>query len=159
LAKLTKIQHQFVLHWGEMAARWGVSRSVAQIHALLYITGESMPAEQIAADLSMARSNVSSSLRELEGWGIVRQVHVLGDRRTYYHALSDVWETLKVVLEERRRREMDPTVVALQRAVAESDGDTRRRLREMLSLFETLGGLFAVFNAMSPDEIRGLARA
>lgn len=141
-----------------MGARWGVSRSVAQVHALLYITGASMPADQIAAELSMARSNVSTSLRELEGWGIVRQVHVLGDRRTYYQALDDVWETLKVVLEERKRREMDPTVAVLEKAVAESDGETKRRVQQMLSLFETLGGLFTAFKAMSPEDMRGFAQ-
>lgn len=135
-----------------------MSRSVAQVHALLYITGGSMPADQIAAELSIARSNVSTSLRELEGWGIVRQVHVLGDRRTYFQALDDVWETLKVVLEERKRREMDPTVAVLEKALAESDGETRQRVQQMLLLFETLGGLFSTFKAMSPQDMRALAQ-
>lgn len=159
MPKLTKVQRRFVLHWGEMGSRWGVSRSVAQVHALLYITGEALPADQIASELSMARSNVSTSLRELEGWGIVRQVHILGDRRTYFEALADVWETLKVVLDERKRREMDPTISVLRRALGESEAATKRRVQEMLALFETLGGLFSTFKAMSPEQIRGFAES
>jgi DNA-binding transcriptional regulator GbsR (MarR family) len=153
-----RTQQQFVLHWGEMGSRWGVSRSVAQVHALLYISGEALPADRIAAELSMARSNVSTSLRELEGWGIVRQVHVLGDRRTYYQAVPDVWETLTVVLEERKRRELDPTIGVLKRSLAGADGETKKRLQEMLSLFETLAGLFDVFKAMAPEDMRRLAQ-
>lgn len=159
MPKLSKVQHQFVLHWGEMGARWGVSRSVAQVHALLYVTGESLPADRIAEELAMARSNVSTSLRELEGWGIVRQVHVLGDRRTYFQALPDVWETLKVVLEERKRRELDPTVAVLERSIAGAQGETKRRVEEMLALFQTLGSLFAAFKAMSPEDMRAFAKS
>jgi len=155
---LDRAQHQFILHWGEMGSRWGVSRSVAQVHALLYISAEAMPADRVASELSMARSNVSTSLRELEGWGIVRQVHVLGDRRTYYQAVPDVWETLTVVLEERKRRELDPTIAVLKRSLSGAEGETRKRLQEMLSLFETLAGLFAVFKAMAPEDMRRLAQ-
>src|SRR5690349_24999654 len=122
---LSKAQHDFILHWGEMGSAWGVNRSVAQVHALLYISAEALPAEKIADELSMARSNVSTSLRELEGWGIVRKVHVLGDRRTYYQALPDVWETLTVVLEERKRRELDPTIGMLRRGVGGAERETK----------------------------------
>jgi DNA-binding transcriptional regulator GbsR (MarR family) len=158
MKRLDRAQQQFVLHWGEMGSRWGVSRSVAQVHALLYISAEALPADRIASELSMARSNVSTSLRELEGWGIVRQVHVLGDRRTYFQAVPDVWETLTVVLEERKRRELDPTIAVLKRSLSGAEGETKKRLEEMLSLFETLAGLFAVFKAMAPEDMRRLAQ-
>src|SRR5260370_34811136 len=81
MATLTGVQKEYILHWGEMGTRWGINRTVAQIHALLYLSPRALPAEEIAETLSVARSNVSTSIRELEGWGIVRAGHVLGDRR------------------------------------------------------------------------------
>src|SRR6204780_4964074 len=105
MAALNPIAEKFVLHWGEMGARWGINRTVAQIHALLYLSPRPMHAEEIAATLSVARSNVSNSLRELQGWGIVRVAHVLGDRRDHFESLKDVWEIFRIVAEERKRRE------------------------------------------------------
>jgi len=93
------IQQKFVLHWGEMGTRWGINRTVAQIHALLYISPKPLHAEQIAETLRVARSNVSSSLKELQGWGIVKRVHVIGDKRDHFETMKDEWEMFRVVLE------------------------------------------------------------
>src|SRR3990172_6706508 len=112
--KLSPVTTQFILHWGEMGTRWGVNRTVAQVHALLYLSPEPLNAETIAETLSVARSNVSSSLRELQSWGIVKPVHLLGDRRENYEAMKDVWEMARVILDERKRREIDPTVALLR---------------------------------------------
>src|SRR5215467_8484371 len=135
---LTATEQRFVLHWGEMGTRWGINRTVAQIHALLFLSSKPLHAEEIAATLSVARSNVSTSLRELQGWGIVRVAHVLGDRRDHFESVKDVWEIFQIVSQERKRREIDPTLRVLQDCVAElqknkADGAyTRQRLEEML---------------------------
>src|SRR5688572_15792287 len=101
MTKLTPVQQKFVLHWGEMGTRWGINRSVAQIHALLFICDRAMPAEDIAETLGIARSNVSTSLKELQGWGIVRLVHVMGDKRDHFESMRDVWDMFRRVLDER----------------------------------------------------------
>ena len=135
---------RFVVHWGEMGARWGVNRTVAQIHALLYISPEPLMAEQIAQTLSVARSNVSTSLRELQRWGIVKVSHVLGDRRDYFESLRDTWDMTKVILAERKRREIDPTLPVLEACLDECasadppDPQVTERLRNMLELFRTM---------------------
>jgi len=135
---------KFILHWGEMSARWGINRTVAQIHALLYLSSEPLNAEQIAGSLSVARSNVSTSLRELQGWGLVNVVHVLGDRRDHFQATNDVWEMFRIILQERKRREVDPAVAMLRKCVQESrksggvEGLAEKRLMELLAFFETM---------------------
>src|SRR3984957_8873747 len=111
---LSPIDQRFVLHWGEMGTRWGINRTVAQIHALLFLSSKPLPAEEIAHTLTVARSNVSNSLRELQGWGIVRVVHVLGDRRDHFESLKDVWQMFDIIIAERKRREIDPTVEMLR---------------------------------------------
>ena len=142
--ELTAVQQKFVLHWGEMGQKWGINRTVAQIHALLYVSAKPLDAEEIAGTLGVARSNVSNSLRELQGWGIVKVVHVMGDRRDHYESLKDVWEMFRVILDERRRRESDPTLQLLRECVAEldkpsnKDAHTRDRLAKMLELFEIM---------------------
>src|SRR5262244_4011762 len=108
---------QFVLHWGEMGTRWGINRTVAQVHALLFVSPKPLHAEEIASTLVVARSNVSTSLRELQGWGIVRVVHVLGDRRDHFESVKDVWEIFRIVAQERKRREIDPTLRVLHECV------------------------------------------
>src|SRR5574337_1153702 len=116
---LTPVAQKFILHWGEMATRWGINRTVAQVHALLYISPRPLHAEEITKTLGVARSNVSTSLRELQSWGIVRVVHVLGDRRDHFESMKDVWEMFQVILDQRKRREIDPTLRVLQQCVAE----------------------------------------
>src|SRR5579872_1448881 len=121
MASLTPIAEKFVLHWGEMGTRWGINRTVAQIHALLYLSSRPLNAEEIAETLSVARSNVSTSLKELQGWGIVKVVHVLGDRRDHFESMKDVWEMFRVIVEQRKRRELDPTLALLRECAAEAD--------------------------------------
>ena len=114
MTQLSPVQQKFILHWGEMGTRWGINRTVAQIHALLFLSPQPLNAEQIAETLAVARSNVSTSLKELQGWGIVKLVHVLGDKRDHFESMKDVWEMFRVVLDERKRREIDPTLKMLK---------------------------------------------
>lgn len=143
ISPLTPLQRKFVLHWGEMGDWWGINRSVAQVHALLYIRGEPMDAESIGAALDIARSNVSTSLKELQAWRIVRAVHVLGDRREHYESLGDVWEMFRRVLEERRRREVEPTLRLLREcsdeaaAAGKAEAETKKRVDALLEFMET----------------------
>src|ERR1700758_2378223 len=133
MAELTGLQKQYILHWGEMGTRWGINRTVAQIHALLYLSPRALPAEEIAETLSVARSNVSTSIRELQAWGLVRAVHVLGDRRQHFESIQDVWEMFRIIVEQRKKKEIDPTIELLRRSIAEAGGSddayTRERLR------------------------------
>lgn len=154
----------FVLHWGEMGTKWGVNRTVAQIHALLYLSDRPLTAEEIATSLSVARSNVSTSLRELQTWGIVRPVHVLGDRRAHFESMTDVWEMFRVIVEQRKRREVDPTLEMLRRSVAElsrggeADAVARDRLKAMLDFFETISGFYDELRRVPGSSLRSVAR-
>jgi len=140
---LAPIQQKFILHWGEMGTRWGINRTVAQIHALLYVSERPLNAEQIAETLNVARSNVSTSLKELQGWGIVKLVHLLGDKRDHFESMKDVWEMFRVVLDERKRREIDPTLHLLRECIADARKDkqtdkyTEDRLRALHDFFQT----------------------
>ena len=164
MAQLSPVMQKFVLHWGEMGTRWGVNRTVAQVHALLYISPKPLNAEEIAKTLSIARSNVSNSLRELQNWGIIKVVHVLGDRRDHFESLKDVWQMIQIVLNERKRREIDPTVKLLRECVAElekggaSDAHTRERLSEMVDFFETAMTCYNDVNRLPPSAWRKLAK-
>jgi DNA-binding transcriptional regulator GbsR (MarR family) len=134
---------RFVLHWGEMGARWGVNRTVAQIHALLYISGRPMHAEEMAQTLDVARSNVSNSLRELQGWRLVKMVHIAGDRRDHFETSRHVWELMRTIVQERQRREIAPTMAVLREllddpALSRDPAEARLRMRETLELLETL---------------------
>jgi DNA-binding transcriptional regulator GbsR (MarR family) len=160
---LSPVARKFVLHWGEMGTRWGINRTVAQVHALLYISARPIHAEEIAATLSVARSNVSTSLRELQAWGIVRVVHVLGDRRDHFESLADVWEMFRIILEERKRREIDPTLRVLRECVTEisrsgPDAAARERLAGMLEFLTTMATLYEEVRVMPPGALRGLAK-
>ena len=139
---LTPTAEKIVLHWGEMGSRWGVNRSVAQIHALLYLSDRPLPADEIADELGIARSNVSISIKELQGWGLIRLAHVMGDRRDHFEAIQDITQLFRVVVEERKRRELDPTIALLRQCVAEDDARTpahvRQRLKSTLAFLEML---------------------
>ncbi|HEX3891278.1 MAG TPA: MarR family transcriptional regulator [Terracidiphilus sp.] len=117
---LSKTAREFILHWGEMGSRWGVNRTVAQVHALLYLAAEPLTAEDIAETLSVARSNVSTSLRELQGWELVQATHQMGDRRDFFSTSHDVWQLFLTVVQQRVEREIEPTLAVLGRLVAES---------------------------------------
>jgi DNA-binding transcriptional regulator GbsR (MarR family) len=154
--KLTATTQRCILHWGEMAGRWGVSRSVAQIHALLFLAPQPLTADEIAESLSVARSNVSVSLKELQQWDLVSVTHVLGDRRDYFQARKDIWEVLAMIMDGRKKREIDPTVQTLRECVAESKRDhetpeeVKERIATMLEFLEELSGWY--------DQIRGMPR-
>ena len=146
---LSPVQQKFILHWGEMGTRWGINRTVAQIHALLYIAPKPLPAEDISDTLKVARSNVSTSLKELQAWGIIRRVHVMGDSRDHYECMKDVWEMFRVVLDERKKREIDPTLTVLRECIIEAEKDkgtdeyTEQRLHELADFFETTNAWYA----------------
>ena len=123
--KLTPTMHRCVLHWGEMAGRWGVSRSVAQIHALLFLAPAPLTADEIAETLNVARSNVSVSLKELQAWDLVSVTHQLGDRRDYFQARKDIWEVLTMIMDGRKKREIDPTLQMLRECFADAKKDRR----------------------------------
>lgn len=146
--KLTPIMQKYILHWGEMGTRWGVNRTVAQIHALLYLSPTPLHAEEIAETLGVARSNVSTSIKELQSWGLIKVSHVMGDRRDHFESLKDLWEMFSAILEQRKRREIDPTLTMLRQCELEgsSDHDTpdeiKQRIGNMLEFMETISGYY-----------------
>jgi DNA-binding transcriptional regulator GbsR (MarR family) len=147
MTDLTPISQKFVIHWGEMGERWGINRTVAQIHALLYISAEPLNAEQISQTLSVARSTVSAGLRELQSWGLINVVHHLGDRTDYFEAMSDVWEMFRVIVDRRKKREVDPTLEMLREVISELDNSeedprSKEKMIRMLDLFETTSALY-----------------
>lgn len=158
--KISPSIEQFILHWGEMGARWGINRTVAQIHALLYISERPLDAEEIAETLSVARSNVSVSLRELQSWGVVRTQRVLGERRDHFVCVSDVWEMFRIILTERKKRELDPTTSVLRNCALSAeeelgaDDHAAKRLQEALQLFEDVSRWYAQIDGMSTDQLR-----
>ncbi len=164
MVSLSPVMKKFILHWGEMGTRWGVNRTVAQVHALLYLSPRPLSAEEISKTLSVARSNVSTSLRELESWGIVKAIHLLGDRREHYESMTDVWEMARVILDGRKRREIDPTVATLKACIEELEGSgpadatTRKRLVEMLDFVQTLTSLYEEVSQLPTGTLRSLLR-
>ena len=161
---LTPVTTRFILHWGEMGTRWGINRTVAQVHALLFISPKPLHAEEIAETLSVARSNVSTSIKELQGWGIIRVVHVLGDRRDHFESIKDVWELYRVVMDERKRREIDPTLTMLRDCLidAEKNGPedkyAREKLGELLSFFETVTSWYEQMKKLPTSSLLKLTR-
>lgn len=135
--KLSRTMREVVLHWGEMGTSWGVNRSVGQIHALLYLVGKPLTAEEISETLVLARSNVSTSLKELQDWDLVARQHQLGDRRDYFTADSDLWDVLLKIADGRKKRELDPTIEMLEHAAeackddADTPADVKKRIAEM----------------------------
>src|SRR5207248_2655832 len=160
---LSPVAQKFILHWGEIGTRWGIHRTVAQIHALLFLSPRPLPAEKIAATLGIARSNVSNSLHELQGWGIVRVVHVLGDRRDHFETLKDVWEIFRIVAEERKKREIDPTLRVLAECVQDAkagqgDAHTKERLEAMLEFLAAMTGLFEEILRMPKGALKSVVK-
>ncbi|MBZ8133308.1 GbsR/MarR family transcriptional regulator [Afifella sp. IM 167] len=155
--RVTPVMEKFILHWGEMGSRWGVNRSVAQIHALLYLAARPMPAEEISEALAVARSNVSNSLKELQAYRLISVTHVKGDRRDHFSAEADPWEIMLRIAEERKRREIDPALSMLRDCVMEAeeaedtDPAVRERLTAMLSFLDELTGWY--------EQVRRLPRA
>lgn len=155
---------RFVLHWGDMGSQWGVNRSVAQIQALLYLSERPLTAEEIADTLVMARSNVSNSLRELLGWRLIRRVPLMGDRRDYYEAETDLWEMVTRIAQGRKEREIDPAAAALRACLALARGDDRvspvalARLAEMGQFLETVNRWYDQMSSVPAPKIMALMR-
>ena len=157
--KLTPIMKDFVVHWGEMGTKWGINRTVAQIHALLHLSPEPLSAEEITSLLMVARSNVSNSLKELENWGLIKVTHAFGDRKERCECLKDVWEMFRIILDERKKREIDPTLQVLRNCIAEIDQSksedpyTRKQIMEFLNFFELMTDWYNRMRAMPVDKI------
>ena len=162
--KLSPVQQKFVLHWGEMGTRWGINRTVAQIHALLYLSERPRTAEDIAAVLGLARSNVSTSIRQLVAWNLIRRVPVKGDRREHFEAETDVWEIAMRIAAIRKEREIDPAVETLKACVADAEGDpklhpvARKRLSDMLAFVETLDRWYMQMLTVPKPKLAALIR-
>jgi len=160
---LSPVTRKFILHWGEMGSRWGVNRTVAQVHALLYLSPRPVTAEEIAQTLGVARSNVSQSLRELRRWGLLQAAPVLGDRRDHFRSVGDVWEMAQVILETRKRREVDPALTVLRECAAESrrkevDAHTRARVEQMLDFFETMTAWYEQMRRLPTSALKKVVR-
>jgi DNA-binding transcriptional regulator GbsR (MarR family) len=161
--ELTDVARKFVVHWGEMGSAWGVNRTVSQIHALLFFHGRPLHAEEISDTLGVARSNVSTSLKELINWKLVRTTQILGDRRDYFETSQDVWELFRTVVRERKEREFDPTTHMLKELVAQPGfadeaPDAQDRVRETLRLMESLGSWSDEMLRLSPSTLEKVLR-
>lgn len=163
MAELTPVMKKFILHWGEMGSTWGLNRTVAQIHAMLYLSSTPLTAEEISDTLGIARSTVSTGLRELQSWGVVRLVHQLGDRRDHFETIADIWEMFRLILRERKRREIDPALMILRESVTnlqdESDDEhVAERLNEMLEFFVVLTTVYDQVEQLPTSTLRRIAR-
>jgi DNA-binding transcriptional regulator GbsR (MarR family) len=153
----------FVLHFGEMGSRWGINRTVAQIYALLVVTEESLYADQIAEALTISRGNVSMGIKELQSWRLVKTQHIQGDRKDYYSALGDVWDMARAVFQERRKREVDPTLTVLRDLLLDTpstneDRYAQTRMEEIHHLMEMFTVWSDELQAMNPDNLRTLMK-
>ena len=142
---LAPLTQRFVLHFGEMGSRWGINRTVGQIYALLYVSPKALNADEIGDALAFSRSNVSMGLKELQSWNLVRLLHLPNDRREYFQAPEDVWAIFRTLAEERRKREIDPTLSMLREALMEEgvtgdDVHAQARMRQMHDLIELMTG-------------------
>ncbi|WP_148714942.1 GbsR/MarR family transcriptional regulator [Chitinolyticbacter meiyuanensis] len=161
--QLTPLTERFVLHFGEMGSRWGINRTVGQIYALLFISPLALNADEIAETLSFSRSNVSMGMKELMGWRLAKLIHRSGDRRDYFEAPKDIWEIFRTLAEEKRRREIEPTLSMLREALLETpQTDEERyaqgRMREMYELIEMATAWFDEVQRLSPETLAGLMR-
>ena len=164
IAKLPGAVERFVLHWGDLGGQWGVNRSVSQIQALLYLSERPLTAEEIAGKLGLARSNVSTSIRELMAWNLIRRVPVKGDRREHFEAETDLWEIATRIAAVRKERELDPAIDALKACVADAERDPKlhpvagKRLKDMLGFVETLDRWHAQMLTVPKPKLAALIR-
>jgi DNA-binding transcriptional regulator GbsR (MarR family) len=163
-AKLPGAVERFVLHWGDLGGQWGVNRSVSQIQALLYLSERPLTADEIAGKLGLARSNVSTSIRELMAWNLIRRVPVKGDRREHFEAETDLWEIAMRIAAVRKERELDPAIDALKACVADAERDPKlhpvagKRLKDMLGFVETLDRWHAQMLTVPKPKLAALIR-
>jgi len=162
---LQEIKERFILHWGEMGTRWGINRTMAQVQALLFISEQPLSADEIMQELQISRGNVSMSLRELINWGIVSKMHVKGERKEFFTTEKDVWELFKVILRERKKREIDPTLEVLHDLLAtlptlhHKDKDyVQAQLTSLLEFVETGTDLYEYTSNLNPINLMKLSR-
>ena len=160
MSEFEEIREKFILHWGEMGSLWGINRTMAQVHALLYISPQPLCANDIMKELQISRGNVSMALRELIAWGIASRVHIKGERREFYTTAKDVWNLFRIIARERKKREVDPTIEVLRESVArlnhlpDSEGQyEREQLKSLLDFFETGVEVYKDLEAQSPGSI------
>jgi DNA-binding transcriptional regulator GbsR (MarR family) len=157
---LSNAAREFILHWGEMGTRWGVNRTVAQVHALLYLSAVPLTAEDIAETLSVARSNVSTSLRELQNWQLVQAAHQIGDRRDFFSSSQDVWQLFLTVIQQRVEREIEPTLAVLGRLVTEARAEKQpqvtARIAAMSAFLQEMHGWYQQMTKLPPSTLRSL---
>ncbi|WP_295990987.1 GbsR/MarR family transcriptional regulator [Rugamonas sp.] len=163
MTNLTPLAQKFISHFGEMGSRWGINRTVGQIYALLYVLAKPLNADDIAGHLGFSRSNVSMGLKELQAWRLVKLLHQPGDRREYFEPPKDIWDIFKALLEERRRREIEPTLSMLRDALLETpdnevDRVAQRRMREMYDLIELSSSWFDDVQRLSPETLASLMK-
>lgn len=159
--ELSPIVQSFVLHFGEMGSRWGINRTVGQIYALLYLSPDPLCADQIVDSLGVSRSNVSMGIRELQGWNLVLLKHIPGDRRDFFTTPDDVWQILRTLAEERKKREIDPTLTVLREILmdkpqVESDRYAQERMQEMYKLIEQLTNWYDDVKKLDTDRLTSL---
>ena len=160
MGDLDRVKENFILHWGEMGQLWGINRTMAQIHALLFISPEALSANDIMEELQISRGNVSMALRELIAWGIVNRVHMKGERREFYTTEKDVWSMFRIIARERKRREVDPTITVLRESVADlnempdEEGQyEREQLQNLLDFFETGVAVYEEVEKQNPQSM------
>nr|WP_315397921.1 GbsR/MarR family transcriptional regulator [uncultured Duganella sp.] len=163
VAPLTPLAQRFIMHFGEMGSRWGINRTVGQIYALLYVSAKPLNADEIAESLSFSRSNVSMGLKELQSWRLVKLLHKPNDRREYFEPPKDIWDIFKALLEERRRREIEPTLSMLRDALLETpsneaDRAAQERMRDMYNLIELSSSWFDDVQRLSPETLASLMK-
>ena len=164
MKELPLVAQKFILHWGEMGTRWGINRTVAQVHALLFLSEAPRAADEIAQILGVARSNVSTSLRELQNWGIVRVVHVIGDRRDHFESLKDVFAMFRIIARERKKREIEPSLRVLHDCIEESgkpkaaNAYTRDRLNDLMRFFEVATSAYEQLEKLPTPAVLKLAK-
>ncbi len=162
--QLSPVMESFILHWGEMGSRWGLNRTVAQIYALLYVAGTPLPADEIAGTLKVARSNVSTSIRELQSWGLIARTHAIGDRRDHFVAETDLWTAAARVADARKRREIDPAIEALAGCLSDARTDDAigkdavARIRSMHDFLEAAGGWYEDVRELPQSKLETLMK-
>jgi len=158
--KITPVIEKYINHWGEMGLRWGTNRTVAQIQALLYLSPRPLTAEEISSLLSVVQSHVSTSLRELQNYGVVNMTHIAGDRNDYFESIHDVWELFRVIIEQRKQKELSPTLKMLNECSIEIEKEneahqvTRERIHNMLSFVNSINNWYEKIKSISNSALQ-----
>lgn len=153
---LTPLQQEFILHFGEMGSRWGINRTVGQIYALLFLSSQPLNAETITAALGVSRSNTSMGLKELQSWNLVRLKHAPGDRRDYFTTPDDLWEIVRTLVAERKKREIDPTLTKLRELEMQGpagDDYAEARIAELRELIEMMTGFYDEMERLETERL------